>query len=239
MTWFWLGGNVQGAAAENSAELLKQLRIVTQRDGLVNDRDLTDAKAFLFLTQAQRMVTYDLVTHLPELMKGAPEKMTTSDGGLTYSTSKDPLGHIEVYENLRSEIPMTEGPLWSPIADFTREGTRKIRMQGNIARTFSDGPYARYVKKPGVIDAVSQPTLEPADLRMILPWKAAMLWAMSGNGYDPAPYARMVEIMLWGDPDSPGSVGAIQSYRSQYSSSGSDGSSLGLWWRSPDLGRSG
>ena len=239
MTWFWLGGTTQGVAAEDSKELLKQLRIVTQRDGLQVDRDLTDAKAYLFLTQAQRLLTYDLVTHLPELMKGAPEKMTTTDNGLTYSTSKDPLGHIEVYENLRSEIPLVEGPLWSPNADFSREGPRKIRMQGNVVRTFTDGPYARYVKKPGVIDDVQQPTLEPADVRMVLPWKAAALWAMSGNGYDPAPYVRMVEIMLWGDPESPGSVGIIPAYKTQYASSGADGQAVGLWWRSADLGRRG
>lgn len=239
MVWFYLGGKEKGISAEDSQELLRQLRIVTQRDGLVADRDLTDAKGYLFLTHAQRALFYRIATHLPELMKGAPEKMTTTDGGLTYQTRSDPIGHIEIYDNKYSEQPLVGGPLWDASADYTVEGVKKIRMQGNRLRVFADGPYARYVKKPGVIDDVSAPSLEPTDARSVLPWMAAALWAQSGNLHDASGYLRMVTTMLTGDPDDPSDPGIIGAYKQQHAMSGMSGAGPNLWWRSQDLGSRG
>ena len=129
---------------------------------------------------------------------------------------------------------MIEGPLWSASADYTREGTKKIRMSQGRARTFADGPYARYIVKPGTIDATAQPTIQPADLRVVLPWKAAELWASSGNQYDPTPYRNQVQKMLWGDPESPGDIGIIPAYKVQHQTS-SMAPGLSLWWRNSDL----
>lgn len=232
--WFWLGGATPGAAADDSAELLTRMRLVTRRPK--NDRALTDQMAYVWLTEAQRALIYELAAHIPDILKGAPEKMNSLDGGLTYSTvAGEPLGHMEIYAAPYTE-PLVEGPLWASASDYTREGARTIRMGGNMARTFADGPYARYVVKPGVIDQTKQPTIQPVDLRRVLPWKAAVMWAEAGGTYDPKPYRKMVQELLWGDPELPGSVGIIQSYKVQHFSSGllssPDG---GLWYRSRDL----
>jgi hypothetical protein len=231
MTWFWLGGTTQGVAGDDSAELLRRLRLVTRRPE--SDRDLTLQRAYTFLTDAQVELVYNLSAHIPDILKGAPVKLTTSDNGLTYNFPSDPLGHIEVYSGPYTD-PLIEAPLWSASGDYTREGTKKIRMNGNVARTFADGPYARYIVKPGVIDATSQPTLQPPDIRRVLPWKAAELWAQTGGMYDPTPYRNQVQKMLWGDPESAGDVGIIPAYKVQHQSSGMDGG-VRPWWRSGDL----
>lgn len=233
--WFWLGGSSKGAAADDSKELLSQLRVITDRPP--SDRDLTDAKGYLFLSHAQTALTYRLAAHIPDVLRLPPEKMATSDGGITYQTKFDILGHAEIYPGPQLP-PLIEGPYWDGRADYTREGPRSIRFLR--ARSFPDGPYARYVAKPGVIDDVSQPTLQPTDARRILPWLAAALWAEAGGTADPSPYLRTVERLLWGDPSMSGDIGLIPSYKTQHFTGSLSGRMTGrdLWWRSPDLDRS-
>ncbi len=235
--WFWLGGTTTGVITDTSAELVARLRRVTKRP--LTDRDLTAADAYMYLTDAQTQLAYNLAAHIPDVLKGVPEKMSTPDKGLTYLTAGEALGHIEIYPAPYRD-PLVEGPLWSGTTDYTREGPRKIRMCGNRARTFTDGPYARYVRKPGVIDETNQPTLEPHDARRILPYLAAALWAEAGGVHDPSPYLRTAERLLWGSPDSAGDVGLIPSYKVAHFSSGLlSGPGPHLWTRGPDLGRVG
>lgn len=238
MTWFFLGGSTHGEAAENSAELLARLRMITNRPA--NDRHLTNANGFLHLTDAQTALVYRLAAHLPDLMMGPLEKMTAGADGLTYTTKQDILGHAEFYpDTLTGRSPLTEGPRWDLGADYTREGPRTIRLIR--LRTFPDGaPYARYVQKPGVIDDTNQPALQPADVRRVLPWMAAASWAETGGTYDPSPYLRQVERLLWGDPNSAGDLGIIPSYKLQhFAGGGVQAPDSGYWWRSPDLNRLG
>lgn len=238
MTWFWLGGSTRGEIADDSKELLRQLRIVTNRPE--TDRDLTDAKGYFFLTRAQEQLTYRLATHIPDILKGAPVKLTTKDNGATYEFPVDPLGHVDIYPAPYAE-PLIEAPYWAGYGDYTREGPRVIRMSQGIARTFVDGPWARYVPKPGAIDDVKNPTLVPNDVRRVLPWLAAGMWAQSpGALADPQQFFAEVERQLWGDPQSPGDLGIIGAYKTGHFSSGiTQAPNMGLWWRSADLGRIG
>lgn len=233
MSWFWLGGTQHGVATDDGKELLRQLRIVANRPD--TDRDLTSDRGYLFLTQAQRAVFKELQSHCPALMVGVPEKLTTTDNGATYVTRDDASGHIEIYASPLSREMLIEGPYWADDCDYTREGMRTIRMQR--ARTFPDGPYARYVHQPGVIDDVQAPTMQPAEARSVLPWMAAGMWAATGNIDDPTGYFTMANRLLWGDSSIPGSVGLIPSYKLQYASTGQGGGVPDLWWRSPDLRR--
>lgn len=230
--WFWLGGSsATPSEGFDSAELLSRLRLVTRRP--TNDRDLTTQRAYVYLTDAQRELVYNLSGHIPDILKGFPKQLTTSDNGETYDfpTGEDPLGHIEIYPAPYTD-PLVEGPLWSATADYSREGSKKIRMAAGRARTFANGPWARYIVKPGTIDASKQPSLVPVDVRVVIPWKAAELWAASGNQYDPTPYRNQVQKMLWGDPESAGDIGIIPAYKVQHQSSGMNSSpGLGLWWR--------
>lgn len=230
MTWFWLGGSTLGAAADDSKELLAQLRVVTNRPD--TDRDLTDAKGYVFLTHAQTSLLYTLASHIPNTLKGAPEKMTTADSGATYTHANEAIGQVEIYPSKTTRLALVEGPYWDDRADYVREGPKTIRLF--TPRTFVDGPYARYIAKPGVIDTASQPTILPLDVRRVLPWQAAGMWAAAGNIEDPTGYFTMVEHMLWGDPNSPGSVGLIPAYKLQDFTSGISGEpGVGqLWWRS-------
>lgn len=232
--WFWLGGSTQGAAEDNSAELLRRMRLVTRRPE--NDRDLTNERAYTFLTDAQNELVFNLSAHIPDILKGTPILLTSEDGGETYDFPNEPLGHIEIYPAPYTD-PLVEGPLWSLHADYTREGSKKIRMSQGRPRTFANGPWARYIVMPGVIDATRNPTIQPNVIRRVLPWKAAELWAESGNQYDPTPYRNRAQKMLWGDPESPGDLGIIPAYKLQHMSSGAVATpGLGLWWRSRDLG---
>lgn len=234
MTWFWLGGSAGSVAADDSLELLRRLRMITRRPD--TDRDLTNARAYTFLTDAQLELVINFSGHIPDILKGIPVQLSSSDGGETYTLPSEPLGQVEIYPAPFYE-PLIEGPLWSPNADYVREGTRKIRMSQGRARTFPNGPWARYVVLPGTIDETHNATLVPNALRRVIPWKAAEMWAETGGLHDPAPYRKRQQAMLWGDPESPGDIGLIPAYKNQHFGTGLTESPFsGHWWRSRDLG---
>lgn len=230
--WFLLGGSQQGAATWESAELLARLRDRVDRPD--NDADLTERIGYQYLTDGQLDLAYELAAHIPWVMYGPPEQMTTTDDGLTYLTASEAMGRIEVYGAL-GQPPLVPGAYWDWNADYAQEGTRSIRMVGNRARQFSDGPYARYIVKPGVIDSATQPTIQPVDARRVLVEFAAAKFMSRGNRGDPAPFLNEANRMLWGDPASPAGMGLIPAIKLQYPSGGVSASAGGLWYRSPDF----
>lgn len=220
----------------DSADLLARTKALAQRP--TTDEDMSDAQWYLFLGEAQVYWTTQIATHVPEAMVSAPELMSTSDSGATYTVASYPLGHMEI-RSARNGYLLRPGPEWDENSDYTPEG-QTIRIPGGRTRVFSAGPYARYVKMPTLLDGSTPPTLKPDFCRLLLPPRACYIYATRGGYRDPSPYLLMEQKMWGGDPDLPGDVGYMGALKAQYFGSGQAAVTSGpfddAWWRgSPDL----
>lgn len=196
----------------DSADCLSKL---VQTLGLPTTRSApTDAQLYVLLSNAQERMTHLLAAHVPWTQYAAPERLTTTDGGLTYQFAYYPLGHVEIRES-RSGALLVPGPAWADTGvDYLVEG-QTIRWPNNSTRTFTDGPYARYVRMPEPITASSQPILQPVQARQAVIYDAAREWATQGGNQDPTPYKDLLLTFLWGDPQY-GTVGLIPTLKVQY-----------------------
>lgn len=205
-----------------NAELLAMFKKQAGRP--TTDELFTDAEIYAMLTRGQLAVSAELAVHVPHINYAAPELMTTSDGGITYVVASDAVGGMEVYAALGQE-PLRPGLLWSDTADFAQEGPRTIRMVNNQARTFSAGPYARYVKATGTIDASTSPTLQPAEAHPAIAYEALVEYAqIPGVLADPKGWLDAKTRLLWGRDGVGGIIPMLQNqYRPR-------GRSQGQWW---------
>lgn len=221
-------------ATATSAELLDFMKDMS---GLPTTNDeMTDAKWFRLATLAQAELFRMIVAHVPSSQFGAPELLTSSDGGYTYQFATFPWGRAEVRAS-RTGILLHPGAEYDSTADFVIEG-QTIRWVDKRIRTFDDGPYARYAREPGDVDAATQPTLQPASARVYIAWEALAMWASRGRLRDPSFYRAHVQRGLWGDPHQSGHTGLIPALKTQFLfQGGRDGPSSDYrWWQSPDLG---
>lgn len=179
----------------DSADLLARCKALAQRPS--TDEDMSDAQWYSFLTEAQDYWTKVLAQHDPKRLSGAPTALTTSDSGLTYTFGTTPIAVVEVTDG-KGGWPMFIGPYWDPATDFTWEGSTTLRSARNVARTFTNGLYARWVPQPGVIDGSTQPTL-PTEYRLLLPARACVLYARRGGYRDPQPYLEEERRLWMGD----------------------------------------
>jgi hypothetical protein len=112
-----------------------------------------------------------------------------------------PMGPIEVYDSL-TRPPLRPGTFWSDAADYVLEGDH-IRMPGNVARTFGSGfPKVRYITPPVSIAAATAPTLKPKHARILLVYRACILWANRGGRRDPRPFQDDWNKSWFGDPET-------------------------------------
>lgn len=195
----------------DSADLLARCKRGAARPAVDEDKGPTDTTAddlwFALLSEAQIHWIAELASHVPD-MAGlyTIEKLTTADAGVSYDFVAEPLGHYEIRESKTGRL-LVPGPEWDPGADFVPAG-QKIRFPGQLPRTFGDGPYARYVKQPGVIASATQPTLLPTNARLLLVHHALGLWASRGGLRDPRPFWDLEAKTAFGNP-STGEVGII------------------------------
>lgn len=204
-----------------NAELLAMFKLQAGRPS--TDELLTDAQIYGMLTRGQLAVNAELAIHVPHVNYAAPELMTTSDGGLTYTVASDAIGGMEVYPATTQE-PLRPGLYWSD-ADFAQEGPRTIRMCQGRARTFSAGPYARYVKATGTIDGSTQPTLQPAEVHPAIVYEALIEYSqIPGVLADAGTWRDAKQQLLWG---TNGVGGVIPALKTQYRTRGR---STGVWW---------
>lgn len=182
----------------SSPDLLRRVKQYSRRPA--TDASVTDEMWYDFMTEAQVEVFSDLFTRFPAMQWSAPMLLTTADGGKTYSFGLDadgdpiyPMGHTEVFPNLRS-IP--DSPLVYGV-DYQLEGY-VLRIPGDRSRLFPGGPYARFVARPDqAITDVANPLLFPKEARMLLVWKALQSWASRpGSGADPTYYAVQYQQAL-------------------------------------------
>lgn len=169
---------------------------------------------YAWLTEAQQHYYRVFATHCPYVLMTAPTLLTSADSGVTYAmpSSVVPLA-VELYDRLNGRL-LRAGAYWDVGADYVWEGT-KIRFPGNKAKTFTSGPYLRYVAPPTTIDGSTAPTLQPDNARTLLVAHAVGLWAERGGMRDPSVFWTRERKMAWGDPEVPGDVGIVGALKLQ------------------------
>jgi hypothetical protein len=178
-----------------------------------------DHTAFLYayLTEAQLHWMTQLAGVCPD-ENYTSEQLTTADGGLTYTFSTEPLGgSIEVRRSQSGGL-MFPGPEWDQGSDFVMDGA-KIRFPGGKAKTFSAGPWARYIKTPGVIDGSNAPVLLPTAARILIVHRACIIWAQRGGLRDPGPYETQENEAWFGKPET-GQHGILGMLRNKWFAQG-------------------
>lgn len=227
-------------AYETSAELLAGFNFYANRPG--TDESITDAQKYILLSEGQRHVYGMFSIHCPEVLYEVPTIMTTSDSGATYTfaSSVFPFGNVEIRSSRNGSL-LIPGTDWDGNADYVWEGSR-IRIPNGKTRTFSAGPYARYIKMPADISGSQEPTLAPAFARKLILFYALYLWSEQGGGInqaDPNRFLGMFQSAWAGDPRLNGDVGIMGMLARQGYGSGMAATDVNpqQWWRgSPDLG---
>lgn len=217
-----------GDSADLLARIKLELRLPTTTE------EIDDAGLYLLLGDAQREIVVQISNVVPEVMY-ILEKLSTADGGLSYQFDFEPLGHYELRRSPTGAL-MIPGPEWDQGADFVPFG-QSIRFPGQKAKTFTDGPWARYVPTPAELDGTHAPTLMPVLARLLLPPTAAAIYARRGGLRDPAPYEEKANKIWFGDP-AKGNYGLLGALRQQTFLKGSEAipASGGEWWHGIDDG---
>ena len=213
-------------ALYDTADLLARSRRAAKRPA--TDAQVADTDWYAWLTEAQIKWVSKIANVAASVMYGAPTKLTTSDSGVTYDFPSEPVGQVEVRESPtgRIWIPCTE---WESGGDFVHENDR-IRFPDQKAKIFGDGPYARWVAMPGVIDASSEPTLKPKHARLLLVHQACIYYAESGGNRDPAPFRSNMNDLWLGDPGDPDQQGLKAALKKQFAFSGAVASKATPKW---------
>jgi hypothetical protein len=180
-------------ATWDSSDLLARAKRRLNRPS--TDAALGDADLYAFATEGQHHWMQQLALFVPETNYGAPELMTTGDGGYTYSVAYEPL-YMEVKKNRTASFPMVPGEEWDSGADFVQEG-KTIRRPNN--QQFSEAPYARYVRAPAEIAAGTEPIMKP-DYARILIVQYMVVQAARRLKMDASQYQAEMDREWWGNP---------------------------------------
>jgi hypothetical protein len=225
-------------AYETSAELLAGFKFFAMRPA--TDESLTDAQAYVLLSKGQEKCYEMFAVHFPEILYGVPYLMTSADSGATYTfgTSVFPYGSVEIRASRNGNllIPTTD---WGE-GDYVWEGDN-IRIPNGKTRTFSGGPYARFITAPVDISGSQEPTLIPKMARALIMYYALYLWAERGGGVnqaDPSRFLGMFQSAWSGDPRIPGDMGILTVLKKQGHGMGMEAGDVQqpFWRGSPDLG---
>jgi hypothetical protein len=228
------------------ADVLARCKRLAFRPGV--DPQMGDPDWYAFISEAQEYWVSMLASHVPESQYGPPELMATADGGFTYYFSaippnnKYPLGHAELRFSKTGRL-LRPGAEFDPACEYVPEGDH-IRFPGQKSKSFPDGaPYARYVKIPAAIAGAGDAAnlvLKPDPARMLIVFRAAIIWATRGGYRDPAPFEKLERKAWAGDPELPGDIGWMGALKMQFLFAGAAawpaGSSVDNWWRSIDDG---
>jgi hypothetical protein len=165
---------------------------------------MTDANWYSLLTEAQEHWYEQFAVHCPWAIMTAPTLLASADSNVTYDFADDADGNpivplwVILYEseNGRILVPVTYHDTGG---DYVWEGS-KIRFPGNVAKSFTSGPYARYVAPPAAIAVATQPSLQPIRARKLIVYTALVNWASRGGYRNPKPYQDMEDKAWFGDP---------------------------------------
>lgn len=166
----------------SSADLLSRFNLLAGRptgSGAVDSID--DPTKYQYLADAEQYVITRIAAIKPSILYGAPQALTTADGGLTFTFGTDgngyelfPMGRAQIYPSLNA-IP---GYAWQPGIDYLDQGT-SIRMPNNT-------PYAGTLYWYGItptqqLSAIVEPVLMPPSSRQLIVIYAVKTFAESAN----------------------------------------------------------
>lgn len=133
------------------------------------------------MTRAQNKIVADIAARKPQVLYGAPQAMSTADGGFTFTFGTDPdgyavfpFGKARIFPSLDA-IP--DRP-WIEDFDYLSEGTL-IRIPNN--RSYAGTLYWRGITAPQDIDAGHQPVLMPEASRELIVIEAVRDFASQGS----------------------------------------------------------
>lgn len=222
--------------AWDSPDLLARVKRYAKRPSV--DEAFDNGDWYALLTEAEQKWKPILAVHMPGPMYNAPQQLTKVGDGETYTfpDETDPPLAIELYTGPNGNV-LTPGAYHDPNADYVWEGTR-IRMVRGRARTFSDGPYGRWVSAPGEIDEETDSTIQPAKNRVLLVFDALERWASIGGYMDPLHWTKQLQKALYGDPAVPGDIGILGDKAQDYAAGMAAIAQGGpyRWWRPGDNG---
>ena len=143
--------------------------------------------------------------HCPWILMSAPTLLVTADSNETWTFGTDvdsvnivPLS-VVVYTKKDGRI-MRPGTYWDSAADYVWEGD-KIRFARGKTKSFTDGPYARFITPPDNISSSVQPTFKPKRARILLVYRAVALWASRGDIRNPQKFFDLEERTWVGRPE--------------------------------------
>lgn len=223
------------ATTWTSADLLARFK--TQANLPTTSEVVSDATIYDYLTLAQEHCYGLWAQHFPNVLYGAPSLMTTSDGGYTYvfASAAYPMGQVEIRAS-RSGALLVPCNDWDG-GDYVPEGNQ-IRIPNGKSRTFSAGPYARFMAQPGKISAADEPTLNPPFARILIVYHALYLWAnQAGNAAVKSPdhWLGLFQNAWSGDQRVLGDAGVLGVLKGQFYAEGATGYET-PWYYSADLG---
>lgn len=194
----------------DSAYLLAACKALAQRPA--TDATMPDPSWYLLLEMAQTYWTNVLATQVPWVLMGPPTNLTSADGGVTFTFPGgiQPLA-VEVYDATGPARLLRPGAYFDSSADYVWEGAT-IRFPQNLGNVAGFNMVARYITPAGVLNASTQPTLQPPQARQLLIYRAVAQWASQGGMRDAKPYYDL-EMKYWiGNPAAgdPGLLGALK-----------------------------
>lgn len=198
---------------------------------------------FQYLGDAQTDINERIAVNCPDVAYGPPTRLTTSDGGLTYVFGNDadgnpivPMGQIELRAS-PTGVYLLPGNDWDAttyvyLLDSNSSRVPVIRFPGQRTRTFSNGPWARFmVPTLQITTTASVVTLKPFTARRLIPIRAAIYGAQRLD-QDTTKLDAMYED-AWGQ-------WLFTMKTQQYGQGLRAFSGPGApWWQGPDLGRNG
>lgn len=164
-----------------SADLLARWNRAVGRNYPDGQDSMKDAAKYQLLADAQAAILQRIAGIDARTLFGAPQQLTSGDGGLTYTFGLDgngyplfPAGPAKIFNHLNA-IPSYS---LTPGLDYLDEGTT-IRGPNNLP---IPGPLYWYgFTFPGQMSATVQPILEPPSARICIVYKAASDYAETNN----------------------------------------------------------
>lgn len=214
-------------AAWDASDLLVRVKLYAARPA--SDETMSDGQWYALMTEAEREWTGIMAAQFPNIMIGPPEKMTTPDLGATYyvSASATPLA-IQIFDAPNGSL-ILPGTYWDDNSRYVWEGDH-LRWPGSATRTFSDGPYARYIRQPSAaLSAAATMTLKPDYARILVVYRTLIKWSSIGDLRNAEVWERR-ETQAWvGNVNTPGDVGILGTLKLQnpfYGAAAHSGGSL-------------
>lgn len=230
-------------ATWDAADLLAKAQLLARR--AATDAHMTDANWYDLLTQGQHEWMRELCAHVPDVNYCVPTQLTTADSGETYVfpdpyASARAAGSFDVFKaelyTAKAGTLMRPGPYHDSGADYVFEG-RRIRFPLGRTRTFSSGPFGRYVAAPPDLSASSAPVMLPEETRMLAVIRACIMWAAQGGKANPQKFMDLEDRIFYGVPERgiPGILGSLKG-GDMYDGAGAYLSDEMVWYKGIEVG---